>query len=305
MIYDTIIIGIGPAGLSAAIYTARADLKTVVFGEPEKSHLYKSGQIANYFGLAENTKGPDLLKKGIEQAKVFGTEIVEKEVTEILPGEDKIFSVKDSAQKEYKARTIILAPGMDFQASNIKNEAEYIGKGVSYCVTCDGFFFKDKHLAVVGHGDFAATEAISLLSYSKDVTILSHGEKFEAQPELKKKLEDEGVKFLETAAIEAFEGGNMLGAVRFKDGEKLEFDGIFMALGTAGVTAFAKHLGLEVEGQYLITDKRGKTNISGIFAAGDCTGTNPQVATAVGEGANAAVSVVKYIKGVEKYAQYH
>ena len=308
MLYDTIIIGIGPAGLSAAIYTARADLKTLVLGDPQKSHLAKTDHLANYFGFPEAVKGLELLEKGVVQAKAFGTEIKETEVTEIKPGEDKTFTVKDAEQNEYQARTLILAVGMDYLQSGISNEADFIGKGVSYCVTCDGFFFNDKRLVVVGHGDFAATEAISLLSYSKDVTILSHGQKFMINADLREILEgdqEKDVKFLETESIEAFQGEGKLESIKFKDGKTMEFDGVFMALGTAGATAFANHLGLTKEGQYLVADKAGKTNIEGIFAAGDCTGTNPQVATAVGEGANAALSVIKQLKGVEKYAQYH
>jgi len=302
-IYDTIIIGLGPAGLQAAIYTARANLKTAVFGKKDKSNLWKSHLLANYFGFDEDITGSDLLEKGLKQAQKFKTEIFEKEITSIKIGADLTFELSDDERNKYQAKTVIFATGMSFTASGIENEDDYVGKGVSYCVTCDGFFFKDKKIAVIGNENFAGETALELLTYSKDITILNNGETFNFSEGIKKQLEDNSIRFKETKKLKKFIG-EKAEKVEDEEGTVYEFDGFFMALGTASASAFAKELGVQTEGQFIKIDREGKTNIPGIYAAGDCTGSYPQVSTAVGEGTAAAMSIIKKLKNVEVYSQY-
>lgn len=303
-LYDVLIIGCGPAGLSAAIYTARAQLKTIIFGDYKKGNLYKSHVIANYFGFPTPLTGPELTMLGYEHAKSFGTEHVESEIIDLKMEEDGMFTVKDDKQKTYTAKTIIIATGQSYALSGIKNEKELTGKGVSYCVTCDGFFFRDKRVVVIGSGNYAAEEALQLLNYTKKITILSHGKEFSFSPEMLEALQKADIPFVKTPRIKEITGQNKAEKLMLTDGTEVETEGVFMAVGVAGATAFAKKLGLEMNNNYIKADLDGKTNIPGIFAAGDCTGSPPQVASSVGNGCNAALSAIKLIRGLKIYIQY-
>lgn len=303
-LYDVLIIGCGPAGLSAAIYTARAQLKTIIFGDYKKGNLYKSHTIANYFGFPKVLTGPELALLGYEQAKNFGTEHVENEIIDIKIEEDGTFTLKDDRQKTYRGKTIIITTGQSYALSGIKNEKELTGKGVSYCVVCDGFFFKDKRVVVIGNGNYAAEEALQLLNYTKKITILSHGKEFSFSEEMLHALQKEDILFVKTARIKEITGPGKAEKLLITDGTEIETEGVFMAVGVAGATAFAKKLGLEMTNNYIKVDMEGKTNIPGIFAAGDCTGSPPQVASSVGNGCNAALSAIKLIRGLKIYIQY-
>ena len=304
--YDVIIIGCGPAGLSSAIYTSRAQLKTLVIGDHTKGNLYKSHSIANYFGFTQPISGQELSNLGVQQAKNFGTEIVNSEVVDISLNEDQSFTVKDNNQKQYNGKTIIIATGQSFALSGIKNEKELTGKGVSYCVNCDGFFYRNKNVAVIGSGDYAAEEALELLNYTKNVKVLSHGKPFTINPENQEQLKNNNIEILETPRISEFQGIEKVQSIAFtSEKENLNIDGVFMAIGVAGATAFAKKLGLETNNNYIKIDQEGKTNIQGLYAAGDCTGISAQVAVSVGQGCTAALSAIKYIRGVPVYIQYN
>lgn len=308
--YDLAIIGAGPAGLSAAIYSSRGQLKTIIFGDEKKSNLYKSHIISNYFAFPNNPTGPELTGLGLKHALQFGAQHVRAEIVDISPQEDGTFQLKDSTQKVYQAKTILIATGQSYVLSGIKGEQEFTGKGVSYCVTCDGFFFKQKPVVVIGNGDYAAEEALQLLSYTSDVTILSHGKEFAINPVFLEELGKHQIKMTKTPRLATIEGPQNADKVTFTkpldDGRtELSFQGVFMAIGIAGANAFAKKLGLEMEGNYIKVDKNGLTNIKGVFAAGDCTGSPPQVATSVGNGCNAALSAIKSIRGLNAYIQYN
>lgn len=303
--YDVAIIGCGPGGLSAAIYTSRAQLKTVVFGDPTKGNLYKSHIIANYLGFPEPITGPELTAKAVEHAKKFGTEMINNEIVDISINNDLTFKLKDDKQREIDAKTIIIATGQSYALSGIKNEKELTGKGVSYCVVCDGFFFRNKKVVVIGNGNFAGEEALQLLSYTKDVTILSHGKDFNFSEEITKALDTAQITRIRTERIKAINGEGKAEKLLMADGSEMPFDGIFMAVGVAGATAFAKKLGLEMNNNYIKVDLDGRTNIKGLFAAGDCTGSPAQVATSVGNGCNAALSAIKLIRGTQIYIQYN
>ena len=299
--YDVIIIGTGPAGLSAAIYAARAELKTLVLGKTENAQLWKAHAIENYFGV-ESMHGHDMLELGIKQAERFGAEIIEAEVVSIKP-KDKTFAVKTADEKEYGAKAVILATGMPIVLAGIKNEEKFTGKGVHYCVVCDGFFYKGKKLAVIGHSNFAAEEAIELLTYTKDVTMISNDKEFDFSPELKKDIEKHEIK-LTKDAISSFEGTKAMEKLVTREGKELKFDGVFMGIGSATAASFAKTFGIATKGNAIIIDREGKTNVPGIYAAGICTGAVSQVSVSVGEGCTAAMSVIKQLKDKKAYIDY-
>lgn len=301
---DVAIIGAGPAGLSAAIYAARAQLKTVVFGDYKKSNLYKSKIVANYLGFPEAPTGPFLAEKGVEQAKKFGTDMVPNEIVHLSVNDDGTFSLKDDAKRHYVSKTVIIATGQSYALSGIKNERELTGKGVSYCVVCDGFFFKDKNVIVIGNGNYAGEEALQLLNYTKNITILSHGKEFNFSKEIHKDLVANNITLQTTPRIKEITGNGKAEKIIISDGTEIETHGVFMAVGVAGATAFAKKLGLEMENAYIKVNHDGKTNIPGIFAAGDCTGAPAQMATSVGNGCNAALSAIKLLRGAKVYIQY-
>lgn len=308
--YDLAIIGAGPAGLSGAIYSSRGQLKTIIFGDETKSNLYKSHIISNYFAFPNNPTGPELTELGLKHALQFGAIHERTEIVDVSPQEDGTFQLKDSTQKVYQAKTILISTGQSFVLSGIRGEQEFTGKGVSYCVTCDGFFFKNKPVVVIGNGDYAAEEALQLLSYTQDVTILSHGKDFTINPIFLEELNKHQIKMIKTPRLATIEGPQNADKVTFtkhlEDGRtEMNFQGFFMAIGIAGANAFAKKLGLEMEGNYIKVDKNGLTNVKGIFAAGDCTGSPPQVASSVGNGCNAALSAIKLVRGLNAYIQYN
>ncbi len=299
--YDSIIIGTGPAGISAGIYTGRAKLKTLIIGKPEEGHLYKAHIIENYFGFLTGS-GAELMEIGIKQAQNFGCEFLRGEVTNAVK-ENEIFKVRVDNGKEYFGKSLIITTGTAYKQSGLKNEKELSGKGVHYCGVCDGYFYKNKKIAVIGNANHAADEAITLLSYSKDITIFSNGKKFDTSQALMDYLKKNNVKLSEEKVI-SLEGKSQLESLVFENGKRLKFDGVFMALGITTALSFSTKLGLAIEKNYLIIDRDGKTNIPGVFAAGNCTGGNSQAAVSVGEGCNAAISVIKFLKGVSVYIDY-
>ncbi|PJC37290.1 NAD(P)/FAD-dependent oxidoreductase [Candidatus Peregrinibacteria bacterium CG_4_9_14_0_2_um_filter_53_11] len=305
--HDVVIIGAGPAGFTAALYTARAGLKTALFGITKNSNAYKAHLIENYFGL-ESISGPDLMARGLAQAQRFGTEFVEREILDMKIAEDGTFEVRDSELVDYKSKALIIASGLGFKPSGIRNEQKFLGKGVSFCVTCDGFFFKGKSVALLGSTNYAGEEALQMLSYTPHVTVLSHGKEFSFTPAVRTALEERGVFLQETPRITTFDGGDSLEKLIFADGSERSFDGVFMALGVASAGDFATKLGLERTGPqnaFIVADPRtGETAIPGIYAAGDCTGGNAQASKSSGEGCNAAMSVIKFVKGVAAYVDY-
>jgi thioredoxin reductase (NADPH) len=303
-LYDILIIGAGPAGFSAAIYGSRSQLKTIIFGDPTKGNLYKSHIIANYFGFPKAPTGPELTSLGIEQAKSFGTEHIISEIVDLKLNNDGTFTIKDDKQREYMSKTVIVATGQSYALSGIKNEKELTGKGISYCVICDGFFFKNKKVVVIGSGNYAGEEALQLLNYTKDITILSHGKELIFSDEIKEALKKSNIQTIKTVRIKEITGNNKAEKLTLMDGSEMAFEGYFMAVGVAGAVSFAKKMGLEMKNNYIKVDLDGNTNIKGLFAAGDCTGSPPQVASSVGNGCNAALSAIKLIRGLKVYIQY-
>ena len=170
--YDVIIVGAGPAGISASLYTVRRNLKTLIIYK-EKSALEKSTRIENYYGFENGINGKDLYKIGIRQAQNIGAKVIKDEVTNIIENQ-QIFKVQ-TLNNEFESKSVILATGNKKSKPNIKNIEEYEGKGISYCAICDGFFFRHKNVAVIGNGDYAISEAMDLQNVAKSITILTNG----------------------------------------------------------------------------------------------------------------------------------
>ncbi len=297
--YDTVIIGAGPAALSAAVFCGRAKLKTLLIGHPEKSQLHFAQKVGNYIGMDEAT-GPQILEKGIEQVKKYGVEVLEREVVHVMKRED--FTVKTEDGKARTSRTVIIATGMAVKLPGIKNEEKLLGKGVHTCVACDGYPYKGKKVAVIGNGNHAAEEAIELLALTKDITMISNGREFDVSKELAEECSKGGVK-LEKGRVAEFRGEKWLEDVLMKDGSALRFDGVFLALGGVTSLTFAQKLALDTNPDgTLVIDRDGRTAIDGCYAAGGCTGGNQQIAKSAGEGCNAAVCAIRKVKGLESYS---
>lgn len=302
MMYDVAIIGCGPAGLSAAIFCARAQLKVIIFGNPKKSQLFLARHVENYFGFPKPIDGPDLLSLGIEQVKKFNAEFLKEEVV-LIKKEGKEFVLKTEKEKVVKSKTIIIATGIPIVLSGIKNEAELTGKGVSYCISCDAALYKNKRIGIIGNGNHAAEDAVEATSYSHDVTLISNSDKFVFSKEYKKEIEKHKIKTM-IKEVEEFTGKESIKSLKFKDGESLECDVVFMACGTTNALDFANEIGLQLKENLIVVDENNMTNIPGIFAAGNCMERCRQIAKNVGDGCNAAVNVIKYLKMKEIYLDF-
>lgn len=300
--YDVIIIGTGPGGIGAAIYCARGKLNALVIGDSTKSMLSKAHSVGNFFGFPKDLPGQELIDLGMQQAKRFGATFIVAEVINAKK-EDNVFYVKCDNREQYQSKTLIIATGRAFKLANIKHEKDLTGKGVHYCVTCDGYFYQGKKVCVIGHGNNAAEEALELLAYTKDVTIISNGHEFEFSPELKNLIEQKGIKQQKDRVVE-FYGVEKLDGIILSNGTKLPYEGAFIGLGSTSALNFATKLGLETSGNILVVDKDGKTNLEGAYACGDCIGGNAQAAKSIGEGCNAAISAIKFLSGSDIYIDY-
>ena len=284
--YDVIIVGAGPAGISASLYTVRRNLKTLIIYK-EKSALEKTNKIENYYGFENGINGEELYKIGIRQAQNIGAEAIKDEVTNIkidyLNEKEYTFKV-ETLNNEFKAKSVILATGNKKNKPNIKNMDKYEGKGISYCAICDGFFYRNKNVAVIGNGDYAIAEAKDLQNIAKSITILTNGRQ---APEYRA----ENIN-INTKKIDQIEGENKVEEIDFVDNTKMKIDGIFIAQGVAGSTEFAKKIGAKINNDKIVVDENMETSIKGLFACGDCTGGLYQVSKAVYDGTKAGLAVL-------------
>jgi len=291
MIYDAIIIGNGPAGISAALYTIRANLKTLVIGLGD-SVLKKASKIENYYGFSEPVSGEKLINEGENQLKRLGGVILKEEVIGIE--KEDIFHVK-TVNDAYTARTVLIATGQKQAVIKIRNLKKFEGKGISYCTTCDGFFYRGKKVGVLGYKDFALHEANELLQFTSDITVFTNGESTNFTEE---SLID---KFrINEKPIAAFEGEEFIEKIVFEDGSEYHVDGIFIAYGTASSINFALKMGILTNNQAIAVNENMETNIPGLYAAGDCTGVFKQIAVAVGQGAIAGKNMIEYVRAQSK-----
>ena len=283
--YDVIIIGAGPAGISASLYTRRANLKTLVLYS-DKSSLEKTDKIENYYGFEDGVDGKELYFSGIKQTEKIGTDVKKEEVVNIV-NEDKKFRITTSKNK-YMSKVVILATGNKKNKPQIDGIDRLEGKGISYCAICDGFFYKNKSVAVLGNSKYALSEVNDLINVVKDITVLTNGKD---KPEIR----DDRIK-LEAKKIKKIEGKEKVEKIKFEDGSKMNIDGIFIAEGVAGSAEFAKKMGAFIKQNKIIVNENMETNIKGLYACGDCTGGILQISKAVYEGTVAGLQAIKYLK---------
>ena len=280
-----VIVGSGPAGCSAALYAARAGMETTLISKGIGA-LQKAEQIQNYYGFEEGITGAELYRRGVAGAQAVGAEFVTAEVV----GLDYAATlVVQTTAGDYPADAVILATGTGRIAPKIAGLAEHEGRGVSYCATCDAFFYRGKTAAVLGTGEYALHEVQALLPLAGKVILCTNGEPLTAEFPA-------GVTVC-TEKLEAIEGEETVTALRLAGGGLLPADGLFVALGVAGSAALARKLGAPVENGRIVVDEKMQTGIPGLFAAGDCTGGMLQVCKAVYEGALAATEAIKQIRG--------
>lgn len=281
MIYDVVIIGSGPAGISAALYAKRRKLSVLVISKGIGA-LGKAEQIENYYGFPSGITGKQLYENGLKQAKALNIDMAEDEVISLLYGES--FEV-ETVNSSYKARAVILATGSNRITPNIKGIREFEGKGVSYCAICDAFFYKGKDVAVLGNGNYAVHEMEQLKPIVNSVTILTNGEEIVENRNINVEINDK--------KIQEFRGDNSIQEVEFEDGTKKQINGIFVALGTASSNDLARKIGARIENNHIVVDENMQTTVPGLFACGDCTGGLLQISKAVYEGAKAGLAVLK------------
>lgn len=285
---DVIIIGKGPAGISASLYAVRAGLNVIVIGKDSGS-LGKASRIENYYGFDGGINASELFENGIKGAERLGVHVITDEVFEI-ENMNGLFHIT-SSHGIYESAVCILAAGSSRKTLPIKGLSDYEGKGVSYCAVCDGFFYKNLPVAVIGNAEYAVSEAKHLTSIASEVTILTNGLSMTAS------VPDE-IKVNESP-IASIEGDDLLHKVVFKDGSTLDVEGVFLAIGTASSVDLARKLGVVDSEGKIDVDENMATFIPGFYTAGDCNGGLLQVAKAVGEGAIAGTSAVKYVKSLK------
>lgn len=300
-IYDVIIIGAGPAGYTAAIYASRANLKTLMIaGDTPGGQLLLTSEVENFPGFKEGIMGPELMEEMKSQALRFGTEFVSDLVTKV----DFDGDVKKSwiGEDVYQSKTVIIATGASANWLGLENETRLMGKGISACATCDGFFFTDKHVVVAGGGDSAMEEALTLAKFADKVTVVHRRDEFRASKIMQTRVkEHDKIDIIYNAEVVDVLGKDFVEAVILKDtqtSESREFEcqGLFVAIGhTPATKLFEDALELD-EKKYLVANPDTSTKIKGIFAAGDVSDKRyRQAITAAGEGCKAALEAEHYI----------
>jgi len=308
-IYDVITIGAGPAALSAAIYTSREDLKTLLIEKGVIGGLAAiTDQIDNYPGFAEGVEGLKLSDQLRKQAERFGAKIELDEVQSIR--EENGYKIVKGYGGEYKARALLIATGSDYVKLGIPGEQEYYGRGVHYCATCDGAFYKDKRLVVVGSGNSSAQESLFLTRFATNIDVLIRGDHWKASDVLVKEIEaNDKIKVhfnTTTEEVVADENGKVV-KVRGHDKNTdkdvfIESDGIFVFVGLKPNTEFLQNSDIKLDEQgFVIGNKDQETNVQGVFVAGDVrSGATMQIASATGEGAIAALRMREYLEELNR-----
>ncbi|MFA6623259.1 MAG: NAD(P)/FAD-dependent oxidoreductase [Fibrobacteraceae bacterium] len=282
--YDIVIIGRGPAGISAALYALRANLSVAVIGK-DMGSLAKAGKIENYYGLDVPLSGAELARRGVLQAMRLGASMPEGEVID-AEFDSGIFRVRTKAES-YEGRALILATGSSRKSVSVEGFAEREGRGISYCAVCDGFFFRGKEVAVFGNADYALSEVNVLLPLARSVTLFTLGQPLLAEfPESVKIVTAPVTKIAGEGKVESVEAG----------GESFAVNGVFVALGAASATDLARKIGAGVTGNAIAVDANFATTVPGLYAAGDCTGGILQVSVAVGEGARAGLAAISFVR---------
>ena len=296
MMYDIVIVGAGFAGLSAAIYTARFRLNTLVIGKEIGGTLITAHKVENYPAY-KSISGFDLMQKLIEHVKSYDVEIKDGNVIEIERGDGK-FTVK-TEKEEFECKSVIIATGTVRRKLGVKGEKELENKGVHYCATCDGPIYKNKVVAVIGGSDSAATEALFLTEHASKVYIIYRQDKIRAEPiNLEKVEENEKIEVITNANVKEIRGGGKVESVMLDTGKEIKLDAVFIEIGSVPGTMLAAQLGLELnERNEIVIDKYSKTNVEGVMAAGDLTDSRlKQAVISASEGVMAAFSAFNHVK---------
>lgn len=284
---DIVVIGRGPAGISAAIYALRAGRKVTVIAHDDGA-LARADRINNYYGFPLPITGKELVSRGIEQAKSLGAEFIASEVTSIKYDGDFIVS---TSSDEISAKSVVIATGAPRKKPDIKGIDDFVGAGVSYCAICDAFFFRGANVAVLGGGEYALNELNELLPLVNKATVLTNGEPSNATFPAEVEIIDK--------KIASLSGNGVLEKVLFEDGTHLDISGLFIALGIAGGNDLAKKLGIITDNNGIVVSENMETNVPGVFAVGDCTKGLRQVSKAVADGAIAGVKSAEYVKRLQ------
>ncbi|MFH1391270.1 MAG: FAD-dependent oxidoreductase [Candidatus Diapherotrites archaeon] len=293
--YDFIIVGAGSAGLPAAVYAARFKLKTLVIGAVVGGTIINTHVVENWPGIIE-VSGWDLMEKLKEHVKANDVEIVNDKVIDVKK-ENNFFIVKTN-EKEFKAKTILIATGTERKKLNVKGEKEFTNKGVSYCAVCDGALFKDKIVSVIGGSDSAAKEALFLSEHAKKVYIIYRGTKIKAEPINAERVEKNSkIEILYEKNISEIFGEQLVTGIKFKEGGELKLSAVFVEVGAIPNSELAEKLGVKLtDKKEIIIDAESKTNVPGVFAAGDVGNKHfKQAITGASEGVIAAFSAYEYI----------
>ncbi|MGE6754439.1 thioredoxin-disulfide reductase [Rossellomorea sp. NPDC071047] len=305
-IYDVIIAGAGPAGMTAAVYTSRASLSTLMLerGVPG-GQMANTEEVENYPGF-DHILGPDLSNKMFDHAKKFGAEYAYGDIKEIVDGEE--FKIVKTGSKEFKARAVIITTGAEYKKIGVPGEKELGGRGVSYCAVCDGAFFKGKDLVVVGGGDSAVEEGVYLTRFANKVTVVHRRDELRAQKILQQRaFDNEKVDFIWNHTVkEINDKDGKVGSVTLvstENGEETDFqaDGVFIYIGMLPLTKPFANLGIINSEGYIETNEQMETKVPGIFAAGDVREKQlRQIVTATGDGSIAAQTAQHYIEELKE-----
>lgn len=308
--YDCIIIGAGPAGISAGIYAARASMKTIIIERGTPGGLIsKTDEIANYPGAEDVPTGPELIERMVKQAKSFGAEFITDTVVNVeLSGITKVVKGENAT---YEGKSVIIATGSNPRLLNVPGEKEFTGKGIAYCATCDAPFFQDLDIYVVGSGEAAVEEAMYLTKFGRTVTLLVRKDKLSVAKSIEEKaMKCEKLNIMWNVEVESFEGTELLGAMNIvnnKTGEKTKITpregdmifGVFIFVGYIPESTIFNGK-IDTDRDYIVSDETMKTSVEGVFVAGDVRVKElRQVVTAVNDGAIAAINARKYVESLE------
>lgn len=294
--YDLIILGSGPAGLTAALFAARYKLQVLVIGKEPGGQVNYASIVENYPGI-KSISGTELSKKMKSQVSALGVKVIEEEITNIIQEKDKFIVIAN--KNKYESKSIIFALGTERRKLNLPEESKFLGKGVSYCATCDAPLFKSKDVAIIGGSDSAAMSALLLSKYAKKVYVIYRGAQLRAEPfrveQIKKK---KNIEIIYNAEVVKISGKKFVESITLTNKKKLEVQGIFVEVGSTPSSYLIKRLALKTDVQgYILTNNAMETNVKGVYAAGDCISKKlRQIVNAAGEGAVAAFSAYLYLK---------
>lgn len=293
---DVLILGSGPAGLQAAVHAARSKVSVAVLGRAQRSSLYKA-HIENYCCLDGTLTGAQILEDGRRQAEKFGARFFDFDVLKLDRGADGRFSVNTESGETVLARSVILSMGISRNRLNVPGEKELLGKGVSYCVDCDGNFFRNQVVVVVGNESAACSGALSLLLIAREVHLIC--DQLKVGEHLLYQVDASGIIKHPERKVKSIEGKEEVEALLLDNGELIKTSGVFIELGAKGALELAGFLGVALDSEtmrYISTNKKQETNVAGVYAAGDITGPPWQMAKAVGEGCVAGLEAAAYAR---------